>query len=66
MQGRGKLADEIDRQYLSSARAASVLGWAPSIRLEDGLAMTAEWYREVLMDEHARVQDDVEVGSGSY
>lgn len=66
VQGRGKLADEIDRQYLSSARAASVLGWAPSIRLEDGLAMTAEWYREVLMDEHARVQDDVEVGSGSY
>ena len=42
---RGGARGEIRRQYLSSAKAARVLGWRPAYCLEDGLRETIAWYR---------------------
>lgn len=39
---------EIAQQYLSAERARDVLGWRPSIGLEEGLRRTVEWYRRYL------------------
>lgn len=36
---------EIHSQYLNSARAKKVLGWAPKFTLDEGLAETISWYR---------------------
>jgi CDP-glucose 4,6-dehydratase len=44
VRGSGAPAGEIDRQYLDSARAASVLGWQPRVSLGDGLRRTVSWY----------------------
>jgi CDP-glucose 4,6-dehydratase len=41
---RGELHD----QWLSAERARTWLGWKPQVELDDGLARTAEWYREFL------------------
>ncbi len=35
---------EIRNQYLSSAKAAEVLGWKPAYTLEEGLKETIDWY----------------------
>jgi CDP-glucose 4,6-dehydratase len=35
---------EIRNQYLSSAKAAKVLGWRPTYTLETGLRETVDWY----------------------
>jgi len=48
IRGTGKLANEIDRQYLDSRKAADILGWAPEVSLEEGLRRTVEWYRAIL------------------
>jgi CDP-glucose 4,6-dehydratase len=45
-QAKGEIRD----QYLSSAKAARVLGWRPAYTLEDGLAETIEWYKKYLGD----------------
>ena len=34
-----------EREWLSNARAKSVLGWRPQFTLKDGLRETYEWYR---------------------
>lgn len=47
----GKIAREIDAQYLSADKAASRLGWKEAVSLDDGLARTWEWYREHLAPE---------------
>lgn len=39
---------EIQCQYLSSAKAKRVLGWAPAFGLEEGLAETVRWYQDTL------------------
>lgn len=39
---------EIQRQYLSAAKARKVLGWSPAYTLEQGLAETLPWYRQLL------------------
>jgi len=39
---------EIPRQYLSAAKARKVLGWAPAYGLDQGLADTIPWYRELV------------------
>ena len=49
VRGTGKLNDEIDRQYLDSRKAADVLGWAPTVSLDEGLRRAVEWYRALLM-----------------
>lgn len=40
--------NEIRHQYLSAARARSELDWAPLYSLEEGLALTVDWYRSHL------------------
>ncbi|MBI4561185.1 MAG: GDP-mannose 4,6-dehydratase [Candidatus Rokubacteria bacterium] len=39
---------EIGEQWLSSDRAAEVLGWRPTVGLEEGLKLTFGWYHEHL------------------
>ena len=48
VRGSGAPAGEIDRQYLDSGRAGTVLGWKPRITLDDGLRRTVSWYRAFL------------------
>jgi CDP-glucose 4,6-dehydratase len=43
---QGTAQAEIDRQYLDSHRAASTLGWRPSVGLDEGLRRTVDWYRK--------------------
>lgn len=45
---RGQAVAEISRQYLSSERARSVLGWRARYPLAAGLAETVAWYRGFL------------------
>ena len=40
---------EIRRQYLSSQKARTTLGWKPKYGLEDGLRRTFEWYRNCII-----------------
>jgi len=40
--------NEIQHQYLSAEKARTMLGWAPLFTLEQGLQLTAGWYRESL------------------
>jgi CDP-glucose 4,6-dehydratase len=44
----GQASGEIANQYLSSDKAADLLGWKPGAALEDRLESTASWYRENL------------------
>jgi CDP-glucose 4,6-dehydratase len=39
---------EIDSQFLSAAKARKVLGWAPTVSVEDALVDTVAWYRDEL------------------
>jgi CDP-glucose 4,6-dehydratase len=41
----GSAQHEIDSQWLSSAKARRILGWAPHYELEDALRITVDWYR---------------------
>jgi CDP-glucose 4,6-dehydratase len=43
-----KIEREIDAQFLSGEKIASVLNWRPRIGLEVGLASSLAWYREHL------------------
>ena len=45
---KAKLKGEIDRQYLSSAKAKKVLGWEPRYSLRKGLEITYRWYEDWL------------------
>ncbi len=42
----GKIANEIDAQYLYSHKVAERLGWSPQVDLEEGLRRTVDWYRD--------------------
>jgi nucleoside-diphosphate-sugar epimerase len=48
IRGKGAGHGEIDRQWLDATKAKKVLGWQPTVGLDEGLARTIEWYREVL------------------
>jgi len=54
----GQAKGEIDRQSLSAAKAARVLGWAPKTSLRLGLQKTVDWYRDYLMVGSARVLEE--------
>lgn len=41
---------EIHDQYLSCQKASDLLGWAPGVGLDEGLARTVSWYRAFLTD----------------
>jgi CDP-glucose 4,6-dehydratase len=45
---RNEASHEIRHQYLSAEKARKVLGWHPLFTLEDGLALTVNWYKEFL------------------
>jgi CDP-glucose 4,6-dehydratase len=45
---RNEASNEIRHQYLSAAKARTLLGWKPLFTLEEGLARTVDWYREFL------------------
>jgi CDP-glucose 4,6-dehydratase len=47
---RGTATHEIDSQFLSATKARKVLGWAPTISVEEALGETVAWYREHLDD----------------
>ncbi len=55
IQGKGTLAGEIDRQYLSSQKAGRTLGWSPRVPLDQGLPRTVEWYASDLRTRSAAV-----------
>jgi CDP-glucose 4,6-dehydratase len=40
--------NEIVDQYLEAARARKLLGWTPRVGLDEGLARTIAWYRQLL------------------
>jgi CDP-glucose 4,6-dehydratase len=42
--------NEIPSQYLSAAKARKLLGWSPRWTLEEALAETISWYRELGQD----------------
>jgi UDP-glucose 4-epimerase len=41
---------EVERNFAIARKAADVLGWHACVRLEDGIAQTVEWFREVRRD----------------
>jgi CDP-glucose 4,6-dehydratase len=45
---RNEAANEIKHQYLSAAKAKTMLDWSPLFDLDAGLRRTIEWYREFL------------------
>jgi CDP-glucose 4,6-dehydratase len=45
---RNEVTNEIRCQYLSAAKARSMLGWRPLYDLEEGLRRTIAWYRTLL------------------
>ena len=45
---RATATHEIDSQYLSAAKARKVLGWSPTVSVEDALVTTVDWYRAEL------------------
>jgi CDP-glucose 4,6-dehydratase len=45
---RNEASNEIREQHLSAAKAREVLDWRPLFDLDQGLALTIEWYREFL------------------
>ena len=47
---RSTATHEIDSQFLSAAKARKVLGWEPTLSVEDALAETVAWYRSNLSD----------------
>ncbi|HEX8993112.1 MAG TPA: GDP-mannose 4,6-dehydratase [Anaerolineales bacterium] len=50
---RNEANNEIEKQYLDSARARSVLNWSPLFTMEEGLSRTIEWYRQFLAPRQA-------------
>lgn len=46
--GKGKIKGEIDKQYLSSAKARRTLGWRPRYSIQKGLSITYQWYKDRL------------------
>jgi CDP-glucose 4,6-dehydratase len=45
---RNQASNEIREQYMSSEKAARVLGWRPRHSLDEGLQKTLEWYGALL------------------
>lgn len=42
---RNEATNEIRHQYLSAAKAKSMLGWQPRFTLDEGLRRTIDWYK---------------------
>jgi CDP-glucose 4,6-dehydratase len=50
----GRAEHEIHDQYLSADKARTQLDWVTAVTIEDGLARTVEWYRQLFSDPTAR------------
>ena len=48
---RNESSHEIRNQYLDAAKAREMLGWQPLFDLDQGLALTIDWYRNLLTHE---------------
>jgi CDP-glucose 4,6-dehydratase len=48
IRGSGSTRGEINRQYLDSSKAATLLGWRPTVSLEEGLRRTFTWYQQTM------------------
>ena len=55
---RAEAPNEIPSQYLDPTRARVVLGWEPRFTLQDGLARTIDWYRQLLNSEVPRLAEE--------
>jgi CDP-glucose 4,6-dehydratase len=44
----GENKGEIERQWLASEKAQTILGWEPIVTLEDGIRRSIDWYNEYL------------------
>jgi CDP-glucose 4,6-dehydratase len=47
----GQASNEIKHQYLSAARARSLLRWSPKYNLDEALTETIAWYRDYLAEQ---------------
>lgn len=47
-----EVSNEIRHQYLSAEKARGLLNWKPLFNLEQGLAMTIDWYKNFFAHEH--------------
>ncbi len=45
IRGDAPPAGEIDQQWVDARKLRGLTGWAPEVRLEEGLERTIEWYR---------------------
>ncbi len=45
---QGEASNEIRDQFLSAAKARSVLGWEPRFGIEQGMERTIDWYSKYL------------------
>jgi len=46
LQGTGVPEGEISRHWIDSKKLRDLSGWEPKVGLEEGLALTLDWYRE--------------------
>jgi CDP-glucose 4,6-dehydratase len=51
VRGAGPGHNEIDRQFLDSTKAETVLGWIPWVSLDEGLRRTVAWYGQLFQRE---------------
>jgi CDP-glucose 4,6-dehydratase len=45
-------SNEIRHQYLSAQKARQMLNWTPHFNLDQGLALTIDWYKNFFAHEH--------------
>ena len=45
---RNEASNEIRHQYLTAAKARTMLDWRPLFTLDEGLAATIAWYKRML------------------
>jgi CDP-glucose 4,6-dehydratase len=53
---RAEATNEIPSQYLDPTRARLILGWEPKFTLHEGLALTIDWYRQLINSELPRLR----------
>jgi CDP-glucose 4,6-dehydratase len=58
---RGETSNEIVHQWLSAAKARSMLNWSPAYTLDDSLLETIAWYREYFSRPTMRPRDGLRV-----
>jgi CDP-glucose 4,6-dehydratase len=57
IRGGGVPPAEIDRQFLDSSLARTILGWQAGVALDDGLDRTVTWYRQFMKSASPAIQE---------